>query len=107
MEPVDVLGRVDRVHHTVGVDPFRQRQLHEDPIDAWVEVERLDQREDLRLTGAHRQVVREGLDAGLERGLALVAHVNAGGRIFADLHHRKSRAATEARREGRGALGNL
>src|SRR2546429_6296567 len=36
MEAVDVLGGVDGVHHPVGIHPRRQRQLHQDAVDALI-----------------------------------------------------------------------
>ncbi len=36
MEPVDILGRVDRQQNRVGIDLRRQGQLHQDAVDAVV-----------------------------------------------------------------------
>ncbi len=99
MEAVDVLDGIHGIHHPVAIHPGRQRQLHQDAVDALIVIERVDEGENLPFAGAHRQVVREGLDPGLLRGAALVAHVHARGRIFPHLHHRESGAPSVARGE--------
>ena len=40
VKAVRVLGGIDRVHHAVGVEAFRQRQLDQDAVDAIVVVQR-------------------------------------------------------------------
>ena len=53
-QPVDVLGRGDRRDDRVLVDLVGQRQLHEDPVDVVVGVERCDQLEELCGLGRRR-----------------------------------------------------
>jgi hypothetical protein len=44
MEAVHILGRVDRIHYSFGTHILRQRQLHQDCVDALVAIESLDER---------------------------------------------------------------
>ena len=57
VEPVDILGRVDRVDHQVGVQMPRQRQLHQDAMHRRIGVEPADQRQQIGLGGLGRQAV--------------------------------------------------
>ena len=64
VEAVDVLVGIDRGQDRGLVDLLRQRQLHQDAVDAVVAVELLDQVEQLGLAGRGRQAVVERGHAG-------------------------------------------
>ena len=102
MKAIDILARVDCIHDTGRIETGGQRQLHQNAVHGLVVVEQIDQRQQVRLAGRCRQVVRERGDAGLGRRLAFVAHVNAGGGIRSHLHDgepggRPNRPASRAR----------
>ena len=65
-------------------------KLHQDAVDRRVGVEAVDQREQLYLRGAFRQVVGPGEEADLFAVLALVRDIDLGGRIAADQDHRQA-----------------
>ena len=81
-----------------------QRQLHQDAVDLRVGVEAVDQGQQFVVAGVGRQVVVDRADAHFLRRTAFVAHIDAGGRIVADQHHRQARARL-ARRHARVDLG--
>jgi hypothetical protein len=49
MEAVDILVRIDPDEHLLGVEMPGQRQLDEDAVDRGIGVERIDQRQQIRL----------------------------------------------------------
>ena len=83
-EAVDVLGRVDRGDHPVGIDVIGNRQLNQDSVDRVVGAEVRDQIEQLRLGGLAGKSVMDRLHAGLFAGTVLVGDVDLGGRIVTD-----------------------
>jgi hypothetical protein len=91
MEPVHILGRVDRVDHQIRVQMPRQRQLHQDPVHRRVLVQPPHQRQQVGLRGVRRQPVLERGHADLDRLLALRTHIDLAGRILAHQHHRQPR----------------
>ena len=107
MKSIHVLGRIHRIHDSIGVHALRQRQLHENAVDALIAIELLDEREQIRFAGGRGQIVREGQDARLLARLALVAHVDGGRRILAHLHHRKAGRAPVSFLKLTGALCSL
>jgi len=50
----------------------------------------MHERDQLCFAGVGRQIVGDRMHANLGAGAALVAHVDLGGRIVADQHHRES-----------------
>jgi hypothetical protein len=93
VETVDVLVRTDALDHRLGIDVRRQRQLHQDAVDAVVGVEAVDQRQQFVLGRRGRQVVRHADHAGAFAGAFLVAHVDGRGGIVADQNHRQAGTA--------------
>ncbi len=91
MDAVDVLARIDRGENLARVEPARQRELNQDPVDGGIGVQLGDQRQQLGLRGGGRQAVIEGADPGLRAGGGLVADVDLRGGIFADQDHRQPR----------------
>jgi hypothetical protein len=102
MEPVHVLGRVDRLDDRARTDLRRQRQLHQDAIDRRIGVQQLHQRQQFRFSRARGQVVRARDDPGLFARAALVAHVDLGGGRVAHHHHGQARSPLARRRQGVG-----
>ncbi len=90
-EAVDVLGRIDRRDHRIGIDMVRKRELDQDPVDPVVGSELGDQGQQLVLRSVARQPVVDRLHAGLFAGAVLVGDVDLGGRVVADDHRRQDR----------------
>ncbi len=86
VKAVDVLVRIDGIDHGIGIDLVGQGELDQDAVDAVVGVELFDQRQQLGLRGGVGQAVVEGLHAGLDDRLALVAHIDLARRVLADQH---------------------
>jgi hypothetical protein len=84
VEPVHVLLRRNGLQHPLLAHLRRQRQLHQDAVDARLRVERADALEHLLFGHRGRQLDQLGVDAGIGAGLDLAAHVDARGRIVAD-----------------------
>jgi hypothetical protein len=57
VQAVGVLGRVDRLDHRRRLQRLRQRELHQDAVDVWVAVQRLDEVDDIFLRRVGGQVV--------------------------------------------------
>ena len=98
VEPVHVLGRIDRLEHGLGADLRRQRKLHQDAVDRRVGVEPADLCQQRRLGGVRGQADGADGDAGLVGGAVLGAHIDSAGGIVADQHHGQAGAETPARR---------
>ena len=49
MKPVDILGRINRADHKVFVQMIGQGELYKDTVDRIILVQRVDQRQKLRL----------------------------------------------------------
>ena len=49
MQAVDILGRIDGVDDSFGIERFRQRQLHQDAVHGGIAVELCDQRQQIFL----------------------------------------------------------
>ena len=86
VQPVDVLGRIDRRDDGERVEMRRQRQLHEDAVDRVVGVQLGDELHQLVLGRRLGQDMLEADHADLARRLALAAHVDAARRVVADEH---------------------
>ena len=89
MQPVDVLGGIDGVDDRFGMQRFRQRQLHQNAVDARIAIELSDQRQQIALCDIGREHVLERCHAGCLRLLVLAADVELAGGIAADQHHRE------------------
>jgi hypothetical protein len=87
VEPVDILVRVDRGEHRIGVDLVRERQLDQDAVNGRIGVEAKHQFEQYGLLGVGRQAVFEGAHAGGGGLAGLVAHIDLACRIIADQNH--------------------
>jgi hypothetical protein len=103
VKTVDVLLGGNGLEHRVDVEVLRQRQLHQNAVDAWIGIELGDFREyharfDIRRVG---QLL--GVETGLHTGIDLVAHIDLRSGVFADQDHRQS-GAVAARRQRVGAL---
>src|SRR6187455_961380 len=107
MEAIDVLGGVNGVHDLRAVETLWQWQLQQDAVDSVIVVQRLDERQQFLARSARREVVRERGDAALVAGLALVAHIDRGSRVFTHLHHREPGCATVLRNEVGGSRRRL
>jgi len=101
VEPVDILVGRYREQHSVLVDVGRQRQLHEDPVDPRVGVQRRHQGEHQFLRRVSRQPMRDVVEAHLVAPLLLVPHVDRRRRVVADEHDRQA-GRTRRRRDPRG-----
>jgi hypothetical protein len=83
MEAVHVLHGRDRLDHAALVDLVGQRELDEDPGDALVGVQLVDEGEELILGDRSGRLVVKRLDPDLRAGLPLAAHVDRRRRILA------------------------
>jgi len=90
MEAVNVLGRVDRSQHESFVDVSGQRELDEDPVNALVEVQLIDERQELLLVGGSGQAMVEARDSNLTRRIVLAADVDVRCWIVPDEHCRQA-----------------
>src|SRR3569623_432285 len=81
MQPIHVLRRLDRVDDGVGVQPLRQRQLHQNAVDARIAVEPVDHRQHLGLRRIGRKLVLERRHARGQRLLGLAADIDFARRI--------------------------
>ncbi len=107
MEAVDILHRIDPLDDRGLLDLWRQRQLHQDAVDLRVAVEVIDEGEQRDLRGRGGQIVRDGADADLLAGAALVAHVNLRGRVMADLDHGEGGPPPAARQRSLDLVADL
>ena len=89
METVNLLVGVDGVDHGIGIDLFRQRQLHQNTVDTVITVELLDKRDQLFLACASIEPVFDGFHPGGFSGLDLVADIDLAGRILTDQNNRQ------------------
>ena len=89
MEAVHVLDRVDRAQHGVRVDLARERELDEDPVDAVVAVELVEELEQRALRRVGREPAVDAAQAVRGRGLVLLPHVDVRSRVVADEHRRE------------------
>ena len=71
MKAVDILGGVDALHHHVGVEMLRQRQLDEDAVHRGIGVQAIDKPQEFVRLGVGREPVLDALDPRLAAGLAL------------------------------------
>ncbi|MGY3032469.1 hypothetical protein ACVIIV_001639 [Bradyrhizobium sp. USDA 4354] len=91
MQAIDILGRIDGVDDGLGVQPLRQRQLHENAVHGGIAVELCDQRQQIALRDVGRQLVLErGHAGGLGLGM-LGTDIDLAGGVVADQHHREAR----------------
>jgi hypothetical protein len=90
-EAVDVFCRTDAAHDCVLVEALGQRQLHEDPVDARVGVELIDQLEQRPLAQSLGIDVVRRRDADRCRRVLLAAHVHRGRGICAHEDDREAR----------------
>ena len=86
MEAIHVFVRIDGVDDGVGINLIRQRQLHQDTVHIRIRVQLIDQAQQLGFARGVRELMLKGLHAGLERLLALVAHIDLTCRILAYQH---------------------
>ena len=91
VEPVDILGRINRVDHQILVQMFGQRQLHQNPVDLGIGVQLLDQRQQFRFGRLHVQLVLDRFHANLDGHLALGADIDLAGRVLSHQHNRQTR----------------
>jgi len=96
MEAVYVLARVDAVDQRSGVDMRRQRQLHQDAMNARIGVELVDQLRQFGLRSGRRKVVIARAEADMLAGAALVAHIDGRRGIVADKHYGEARHGLSA-----------
>jgi hypothetical protein len=75
MQPVDVLGWVDRRHEPLGVEPVGKRELNQYPIYRVVRVEPGDDRLEVFLRDVGGELVMERLDADLFGVTALATDI--------------------------------
>ena len=87
---VHILGGGNGLDHALRVDVFGQRHLHQDAVDAGVEVERLNAGQQIRLAQRGIVFLENRVDTGLGAGLDLVAHIHGRRRIVADQDHRQA-----------------
>ena len=76
MKPVDILFRGNRLGHPVGRNSARQGQLHEDPVDVRVAIERADLLDQLGLRYTVRQRDVLGAQTDFRARADLVSHVD-------------------------------
>ncbi len=97
MKPIHIFARIN------ALDDFRlsnvvwQRQLHEDPVDVGVGIQRINAREQLDLAGRMRQIERARINAAFLAGRSFVAHVHLRGRIIPNHNDREARRSTPTR----------
>ena len=90
MEPVHVLGRVDRVDHQIFVQVARQWQLNQDAMHRRVSVQLLDQRQQIGLGRVRVQLVLKRIHAHFYGLLALGPDINLRRGVFAHQHNRQA-----------------
>ena len=95
VEPVHVLRRVDRERDLRLVHVLGQRQLHEDPVDAVVRVQLVEQVQHLALGRRRGKAVIPRLDPGLGARVVLLRHVDVRRGIVPDEHRREADGAPE------------
>ena len=90
--PSDVLVGIDRADHRAGVEPVRQRQLHQDAVD------RRDRRSapatwssSVGLRACRPAGRSAPSEAAVLGGAALVGHIDLARRVLADQHHGQAR----------------
>ena len=76
MESVHVLSWIDTFDDLGLSDVLGQRELNQDAVDSIVGIQLIDAREQFDFTRAMRQIDRNRLDAALDAGRPLVAHVD-------------------------------
>ena len=91
MEPVGVLGRVDRSDRRFPVEVARERKLHEDPVDGRVVVEHADQVFEIMLGDRGRKVMMGGHHSDLLGVAPLAANVDLGGGVVANENRGQAR----------------
>ena len=101
MEPVHVLGRIDRLDHRLRGDLLRQRHLHQDAVHRRSAFSRAISASSSPPRRIGRQADRVRGDAGRAGRAVLAAHIDRAGRIVAHQHHRQPRPVRQARRRRR------
>ena len=104
VEPVNVLGRLNRGNDLLVVDLARKRQLDQNAVDALVRIQLPDQVEQFRFADRIRQLVVEAGHSGFRRRPVLGANVDCACRILPDEHGREARCAPNALLEGANAF---
>ena len=90
MEPVHILGRVDRVDHGVGVHVIRQWQLYQNAMHRGVIVQLVNQGQQIRFAGIIGQLMFEGFHPDLDGLFALGPDIDLTCRVFAHKDNRKT-----------------
>ncbi len=85
----------------------RQRELHQDPVDARIRVEPTDERLEIALRRLGRQPVHLARNPHLRRSLLLVAHVDVRRGVVPDEHDLEAGRSPSLSRERRRALLHL
>ncbi len=89
METINVLCRRNRFENLALVDMVGQRKLNQNTIYAFIVIEFIDQRQQLRFTGFSRQFVLIGKNPALFAGLFLHRNIDPAGRIITDQNDRQ------------------
>ena len=90
MEAIHVFVGIDGVDNGVGINLVWQRQLHQDSVHIRIRVQLIDQTQQFSFARSVRELMLKGFHAGLERLLALVAHIDLACRILAYQHDRQA-----------------
>ena len=107
MKAIDILARVDALDDRVLTDVLRHGQLHEDPVDGVVGVQRVDPLQQFELRAGVGEVIGKRGDAAFLAGAALVAHVDRRGGIVANHDHREAGSTPPAGQQPLHAAPNL
>ena len=84
MEPVDILVRGNGIDYRCFVNLVGKRQLDENAVDTFVEIEAVDDRQQFGLAGVRRQTAFDRPHACRGGALDLVAHIDRACRVVAD-----------------------
>ena len=91
MEAVNVFGWRNSLNHLLRFNVGRQRQLHQDAMNGWIAVERVDACEQGVFRHVGRVLLQHRVQAAFLTGLDLVAHVDLRGGVLADQQYRQAR----------------
>src|SRR6218665_1629135 len=100
---VHILGAGNRLGDPVRVDVFGQRHLHQDAMHAGVGIQGGNAFEQRGLAQVGGVFFQDGAQAVVLAGADFVAHVDGGGRVFADQDHGQTGRGARGR-QGRSAL---
>ena len=101
MEAVDVLIRPDFTDHLRAVQPVRQRQLAQNPVDVRIRVQPPDDRHQFFLRSRGRQLDQLRFHTDLRAGFFLACDIRKRSRILSNQDYRQLRHPPAGRAQRR------